>query len=81
MTYRVFACESCPTEVGVEKKIKKRPIACPKCRGMISLDREEDEVEGEEYTCPNCERSFTCNQEPYKCPFCDHSFSDSYEYF
>jgi predicted RNA-binding Zn-ribbon protein involved in translation (DUF1610 family) len=80
MTHRIFKCESCPTEIGVDKKLKERPLACPKCRGMVSFDREGD-PEGKTYDCPNCENSFVCTQEPFKCPFCDYTFSKSYKYF
>ncbi len=81
MGYKIFRCESCSAQVAVDDKVKEKPIACPKCRGMIIFDRLEGEVEGKIYECPECDNSFAYKGVPYKCTFCDHNFSRKDRYF
>ena len=81
MSYRVYRCESCPTRVAVDEKLKQRPITCPKCRGMLVLEGREEQFAGEKVECPDCENSFYAEKPPFKCAFCDHTFSKDYRYF
>jgi DNA-directed RNA polymerase subunit RPC12/RpoP len=82
MAYKILRCESCPTEVAIDAKTKEKPIACPKCRGMLIQDRTGEDFSGTKYDCPGCDNSFTLKQTPFKCAFCDHTFAArSYGYF
>ena len=81
MGYKVYRCESCWSEIWVDESIKEKPIACPKCRGMLVQDRVDGEPQGEKYDCPNCENSFYGKEPPFKCAFCDHTFRKDYSYF
>ena len=81
MAYKVYSCESCPTKVAVDARLKVRPIACPKCRGMLQTEGMAEEPEGTKIECPDCETIFYTETAPFKCAFCDHTFSKGYRYF
>ncbi len=81
MAYNLFACESCSLEIAVDSKVKEKPLACPRCRGMLVLDRRVEETEGTKVDCPVCGSSFVTKQPPFKCAFCDHSFPQRFGYF
>jgi hypothetical protein len=81
MAYKVFMCESCPTRVALDEKVKERPVACPKCRGMLESQGKVEGFEGMKVDCPDCENSFLVDKQPFKCAFCDHTFSRNYKYF
>lgn len=81
MTFKVFVCESCSSEVAVDAKSKERPMSCPKCRGMLVSDRTSEEFKGSKVDCPDCGNSFLYEQAPFKCAFCDHSFTKHFGYF
>ena len=81
MAYKVYRCESCPTRIAFDEKVKERPLSCPKCRGMLIREPNQGEFGGMEVNCPDCENSFRVDKPPFKCAFCDHTFTEGYNYF
>ena len=81
MAYKVYACESCPTKVAVDEKLKIRPAACPKCRGMLEAQGTAEQPVGTSVQCPDCGNTFYVEKAPFKCTFCDYTFSKGYKYF
>jgi hypothetical protein len=81
LAYKIYRCESCPTKIAYEEKVKERPLSCPKCRGMLIREANREEFEGTEVSCPDCENTFKVVKPPFKCAFCDHTFSKDLTYF
>ena len=81
MAYKVYRCESCPTKIAYDEKVRETPLSCPKCRGMLVRDVNVEEFEGSEVRCPDCENAFRIAKPPFKCAFCDHTFSEGFAYF